>query len=233
MKSKYCIYLLTLHPIFNIEKIPLFEPFDLDNSHLLYTSLLLNHHELLKKAAGNYKIVYCFDESDKDLIPSELCGSGADLIFGNSNHPLFPFDILNERYFPHSEYNIIILSSSIGYRLEDIEKAMCLLGMEDEVLIIGKSTDETVAMIGFNKYNNNLFFPSDLKNLKYEKFLERACFFDNFIYVLNRSFLTINSIKDFKDLYRELSKKESTAYCSQSMHEKFTHLFIEYKEILK
>ncbi len=233
MKSNFCIYLLTLHPVFNKETIPIFDSFDLNNSHLLYTSLLLNHNELLEKAAHNYKIVYCFDESDRDFIPAELCGIEAEIIFGSYDHSLFPFNILNEKYFSHSGNNIIILSNSIGYRHEDIEKAMCLLGMEDEVLIIGKSNDGTVALIGFNSFNPHLFSQLNLIKLSYDNFLARACRFDNFIYLLDRNFLTIDSIKDFKDLYSELSKKESIAYCSQNMHEKFTHLFIEYKEILK
>jgi hypothetical protein len=58
-----------------------------------------------------------------------------------------------------------------------------------------------------------------------------VCRFDYFVNVLNGS-LFIEDINDFKILYRELSKKESLNYCSQNIHEKFTHLFIEYKELL-
>ena len=51
--------------------------------------------------------------------------------------------------------------------------------------------------------------------------------------IFNLIISKFSDIQDFKTLYKELSKKESLIYCSQNMHEKFTHLFIEYKELLK
>jgi hypothetical protein len=55
---------------------------------------------------------------------------------------------------------------------------------------------------------------------------------ENFVHTLN-NFMLIETKDDFIKLYNELSKKESMQYCSQNIHEKFTHLFIEYKELLK
>ena len=66
----------------------------------------------------------------------------------------------------------------------------------------------------------------------YDNLLHKVNRYDNFLYVLNHS-LTVKTVEDFKTLYSELSKKESLAYCSQQMHERFTHLFIEYKDLLR
>ncbi len=37
---------------------------------------------------------------------------------------------------------------------------------------------------------------------------------------------------DFKLLFKELAKKESSNYCGEVMHERFTDLFVAYKELL-
>ena len=45
--------------------------------------------------------------------------------------------------------------------------------------------------------------------------------------------IAVSNINDFKKLYIDLSQKKSNEYCSQQMHERFTHLFVEYKDLLK
>ena len=50
---------------------------------------------------------------------------------------------------------------------------------------------------------------------------------DYLLHVLSEFFI-VNNFEDFKALYNILSKKESLEFCSQEMHEKFTHLFIEW-----
>jgi hypothetical protein len=107
-----------------------------------------------------------------------------------------------------------------------------LLSIEDEAVVIGKTDSGAVAFIGFNTYNGELFGEIDWDNFNYDSFLLYASKHEHFLHVIN-SFLVIKTMEDFKILYMELSKKESLAYCSQDMHEKFTHLFIEYKDLLK
>ncbi len=67
--------------------------------------------------------------------------------------------------------------------------------------------------------------------LDYDTFLLEAGKSDLFLNTLN-GFQLIENFSDFKNLYIELSKKESLSYCSQQMHERFTNLFIEYKDLL-
>ena len=86
--------------------------------------------------------------------------------------------------------------------------------------------------MGFNTFNHELFDEIDWNNFNYDNFLLYTSKHEHFLHVID-NFLVIRNIEDFKDLYKELSKKESLAYCSQIMHEKFTQLFIEYKDLLK
>jgi len=51
-------------------------------------------------------------------------------------------------------------------------------------------------------------------------------------FVLN-NFLKIESLKDFKELYSVLSDKKSENFCTGGIHESFTNLFIEYKDLLQ
>ena len=99
-------------------------------------------------------------------------------------------------------------------------------------MIIGKSINGGVSFIGFNYLNQDLISAIHWDGLEFENLLHKVNKFDNFVYVWDNS-LVVNSGKDFKLLYSELSKKESLEYCSQQMHEKFTHIFIEYKDFLK
>ncbi|HUX61230.1 MAG TPA: hypothetical protein VMV32_07950, partial [Ignavibacteriaceae bacterium] len=99
-------------------------------------------------------------------------------------------------------------------------------------IVIGKSQNNGIAFLGFNSFNNNLFQEIDWDNLHFENLLPMVNKHENFVHVMN-NYISISKLSDFKQLCTELSKKESLSYCNQEMHEKFTHLFIEYKEFLK
>ena len=66
----------------------------------------------------------------------------------------------------------------------------------------------------------------------YEQFLLEAGKNELFINTLD-GFQLIENFNDFNSLYLELSGKESASYCSQESHERFTNLFIEYRDLLK
>lgn len=106
------------------------------------------------------------------------------------------------------------------------------MSIEDEAIVLGRSINESLSFFGFNSFNKEIFEETDLLDLNYDSFLNRAAKYEHFIHVLD-NFMLIKNIEDFKELYYRLSKKESFAYCSQEIHERFTNLFIEYKDLLK
>jgi hypothetical protein len=173
--------------------------------------------------------VFCFDEKDKNHILPEF--SGSNKIFINLKDKSILLKILSEKYFGRFNDNLIIFVNTISISHKDILRYLDLLNREDESFIIGKSHNRKVSYIGFNIYNPELFNQVEATGLKFDNFLHLVCRFDYFVNVLN-GYLFIEDINDFKILYKELSKKESLSYCSQHIHEKFTHLFIEYKELL-
>lgn len=230
IKHNSCIYLIPLFPVFNEDETRLFASFSKENSVHLYTSLYLNIKEITDKLSGSADAVYCFDEKDNDHIINEFFQS--QKVFSNLDNKSLILKLLSEKYFGRFNNNLIIFINTIKISDKDILKYLDLLNREDESFLIGKSQRDKVSFIGFNFYNQEIFSRIDATSLKIDNFLHLVCRYDYFLNVINGS-LFIEDINDFRILYKELSKKESLTYCSHNIHEKFTHLFIEYKELLK
>jgi len=232
MKLNSSIYLISIYPQFNRDLSPKFESFSSDYSLQLYSSLIFNHIEILNSVMKSHHIVYCFDERDKDFLPDKFNESQTDVIFGDTTNRTQILRTLSEKYFGQSGKNLLIFSNSIGMSSADIQRIFNLLSIDDEAVVIGKAKNNKAAFIGFNAFNQELFSDIDWNNCNYDYLLARVNKHENFVHVLD-NFMSINNLEDFKNLYLELSKKESLTYCSPNMHEKFTNLFIEYKELLK
>ncbi len=231
MKSNSTVFLLAVSSLFNKEELLKFEDFDTDNSYLLYSSLLMNHKEILEQTS-NTNLVFCFDEKDKNLLPEEILKGSAEIMFGNTGSKPEFLKIISDKYFEKSANNLLVFSNSIGYTKNDIQKAFDLLAIEDEAIVIGKAGSHNIAFIGFNSFNHDLFVDIAWEGLNYDHLLSKVSKHENYLHVME-NFMSIKKVEDFKNLYVELSKKESLSYCSQSVHERFTNLFIEYKELLK
>jgi hypothetical protein len=230
MKQNSSIYIFSIFPVFNKDSVPNFESFDKEHSSYLHSTLLLNQKELADKLSETSSIHFCFDKNDEGFINYNFSGTD-DITFLDFSDTTVLRN-LSEKYFHKFTNNIIIFSNSIGITSEDLAKTFNLLCMEDEAVVLGKSINQSLSFIGFNSFNSNIFEDLELLNLNYDSFLNRISKFEHFVHVLD-NFMLIKNIDDFKYLYLQLSKKESFAYCSQEIHERFTNLFIEYKDLLR
>ena len=226
------IYLFPLHPVFNSEYAPVFESFDKEHSALLYSALTENYRDIFKSFEGKLNSVFIFDEKDRDFLPEQFRSNELNLFFGDTADKSLILKNLSDKYFNNYSNNLLIFSNSICLTSNDIEQALNLLSIKDEAVVIGKSSSGGVTFLGFNSFNPELFGEIDWNNFDYDNFLLFSSKHEHFLHVID-NFLVISNIEDFRIMYKELSKKESLAYCSQNMHEKFTHLFIEYKDLLK
>ncbi len=230
-KKKNCIYVLSLHPVFNTEAAPQFENLSLRDSILLYSHLLANFIEVFADIDLSFELVFCLNEKDEKYIPKNFFPDDSILFFNTSENINTNLEQLEQNYFSIFENNILIRADVIGVSEKTIQKLFNLLAIEDNVLVIGKSINKKVALLGFNNPEINLLDEMFSAALDYDKFLLEAGKSDMFLNTLN-GFQLIENFNDFKNLYIELSKKESLSYCSQQMHERFTNLFIEYKDLL-
>lgn len=231
-KLNSSIYLFPLHPVFNPEHIPLFENFDSGHSALLYSALTENYKEILEAFEGKLNSVFVFDINDQGFLPGQFNREGLNLFFGDTAGKSQILKNLADKYFSNYTNNLLIFSNSICLTVNDIQQAFNLLSINDEAVVIGKTASDGIAFLGFNTYNHELFDEIKWDNLNYNNLLLYISKHEHFLHVVD-NFLVIRNIEDFKNLYKELSKKESLTYCSQTMHEKFTQLFIEYKDLLK
>lgn len=230
-KKKNCIYILSLHPVFNGEAAPKFENLSLRDSILLYNNLLVNFIEIFAGTDLRFELVFCLNKKDENYIPRNFFSDDSVIFFNTSENIKFNLEWLEQNYFSIFENNILIRADVIGVSEKTIQKIFNLLAIEDDVLVIGKSINKKVALLGFNNLKTNLLNEMFSAVLEYDKFLLEAGKSDLFLNTLN-GFQQIENFHDFKNLYIELSKKESLSYCSQQMHERFTNLFIEYKDLL-
>ena len=230
-KKKNCIYVLSLHPVFNGKAAPKFENLSLQDSTILYSHLLANFIEIFASTDLSFELVFCLNEKDENYIPRNFFPDDSIIFFNTSESVISNIERLEEKYFSIFENNILIRANVIGLSEKTIQKIFNLLAIEDDVLVIGKSINKKVTLLGFNKLEINLLDEMFSTVLDYDKFLLEAGKSDLFLNTLN-GFQLIENFSDFKNLYIELSKKESLSYCSQQMHERFTNLFIEYKDLL-
>jgi len=231
-KSNSCIFLLPLFPFYNKSKVPSFEQMTREHSSLLFSALYENYREVFNEIKDDCTLVYLLDENDKDDKPDYIKESIPEISWVNTDSLNNEIKNLNDRYFKRYHNNLMIFSHSIGISPSDIKKIFSLLEIEDESVFIGRGNDERISLLGFNSYNEDLFGNIKEDRNHYNEMLIKAGKEENFVHTLN-NYMLIETREDFIKLYNELSKKESLQYCSQTIHEKFTHLFIEYKELLK
>lgn len=230
-KKKNCIYVLCHIPVFNGEAAPKFENLSLRDSNLLYSHLLANFIEMFTDSDLKFELVFCLNEKDDNYIPGNFFPDESIIFIKTSENNNSNLELLGKNYFSNFENNILIRADVIGISEITIQKIFNLLTIEDDVLVIGKSTNKKVALLGFNNLEINILDEMFSTAPDYDNFLIEAGKSDLFLNTLN-GFQLIENFSDFKNLYIELSKKESLTYCSQQMHERFTNLFIEYKDLL-
>lgn len=231
-KSNSCICIIPLFSFFDTTQVSVFETMTKEDSSLLYSILYENYTELLNEIKDICTVIYFLDENDKENIPDFMKDKFSEINWINTASLNSEIKYLNDKLFKKFHNNLISFSHSIGVSSADIKKIFSLLEIEDESVLLGRGNDERIALLGFNSYNEKLLGNIVDDRNHYNEMLIKAGKEENFVHTLN-NFLLIETKDDFIKLYDELSKKESLQYCNQSIHEKFTHLFIEYKGLLK
>lgn len=198
----------------------------------LAATLYLNILENLYGKEDKIDIYCIWDESEKDNLPDELKNDNRKIIFKDLSNKKILFEKLSSKEFLMYKNNVIVLSDAIDIRPSDYEQYFNLLNIEDESLVIAKDKENNIAVLGFNNYSEEIISNLVLSGFDYNNFLSRIKSCEHFIHIVN-DVLLIRSIINFKQLYLQLSQKKSIEYCSQQMHERFTHLFVEYKDLLK
>ena len=148
---------------------------------------------------------------------------------------LSPRVLLSEniiKEFNNHKYNMLVSGNVVDIRSSDFDKYVNLLGIDEKTILISKSSPDTISVFGFCGYSESLLGYFVESELSLQNFLSFNTSCEYYI-TMAKDIFTVNALNDFKRLYSDLSQKSSLEYCSQEMHERFTHLFVEYKDLLK
>lgn len=217
--------------IFNPDRTIQLDYFSIEHSLLLKSLLVQNTIEQLQNNYPEIGINVLLNSEDRNFIPDFLLSDFIQLIYWQRLDQPFISEII-ESYFSNNLDKIIFHNLSIGFSSTDINKTSSLLSQQDNNIVFGKSESEFIPFLAFCNIDVDTLTEFVNPDFHYDKFLSIVNRNDHFINILS-NFMLINNFKNFNKLYHELSKKESEAYCSQKMHEQFTNLFIEYKELLR
>ncbi|QQS37433.1 MAG: hypothetical protein IPM56_05610 [Ignavibacteriales bacterium] len=232
MKRNSSIFLFSKEPIFNPQKQRNYSFLREFDSLALNSTLFTTNFQNLYTLNPRLNLTLCFDNADKNYVPSEILKANITTLYSDMNDPESCLKVLSEKYFSFTPKNLMIFSHTIGISLSHIQKIFGLLSKDDETLVVGTGDDGTISLLGFNNFNRDFFGDFQKESLTVDNLLRRVEPSRYFIFMM-KNFINVLTLDDFKLLYKDLSRRESWTYCSQEMHERFTNLFIEYKELLR
>lgn len=208
-----------------------FDALSQEDLQLLYSTLLLNLINNFEQRDFNSDFFVFINENDIDDIQNEI------VAFNLSRHEIFTYKI-NDGFslvfdkIKNARQSIIVYADVMGFGIASVREFLKLLNSDDNTIVIGTSVNQSICVLGFNHQTDDLQLAIQNSERNYSKLLSLLKAEDHFIHTIN-GFIRVNDIESFKELYNNLSHKKSIEYCSQEMHEKFTHLFVEYKDLLK
>lgn len=229
--TKNSVIIVADTSIMNPSEIIPYHNLSIKYSVFLNTLLFLNWIEILSEDKEHFSMIALLNEKDKEYLPKYFLPQDAATIFYTESHLSEISDHLLKQTSDINSKVIILFYNSIGFKLNEISRALNLIQTDEPSLVIGKSSRDRIVFtctLGVNKEFVDPLFDTKRINAEYLNAISSK---DIFIHTLD-GFLSINDFEDIKKLYIELSKKESLLYCSQKMHESFNDLFIEYKELL-
>jgi len=198
----------------------------------LAVTLYLNILENLDGKKDKLDIYCIWDVNKKENLPEELKNSNYNFIFVDVAKQKELFEKLSAKEFSSHKNNLVVFSDVINLKPNDYDQCFKLLSAENESLVIAKNKEDNIAAFGFNKYSEDIFRGLISSKFNYNDFLGKIKSCEHFMHIVS-DVLLVRNINNFKQLYLELSQKKSLIYCSQQIHERFTHLFVEYKDLLK
>jgi len=227
------VFFVLPNPVFNQDYCQLYPHFTKSDSSFLYVTLLENLYEIFSRLFPKTDIFVCLNEKDQEILsrntPSPFISDNlfyfSETVFTNEFVSIF------DKRKSEAKNFIFVHPDFVGLTGTDILQILDLLLIEDDVLILKKTLHKKIALFATNKFQDDIARVIHQKNFACDSALKKLCGLDYQLYKLKNVFSLVHT-NDFKELYQMLSRKENYACCSKQMHDRFTHLFIEYKELL-
>lgn len=221
-------------PVFNQFEVGHFEGFDKGSSSSLWKNLLINQIEVISSLKSEYNIFALFHQFD-------IGAHGLD--------ELQKFDKLDVLFFEDGDQGeilreiteesrgtqkplLVVNPLMMGLNNRDYSDLIKLLESEEEITTIIRSVNGYISVVGFNYFEQRQTPIISNLDQHYNKLLPMIMELDSKP-ILQSGGIVVKNAHDFSELYNFLSSKESVKACSYEMHDRFTELFVEYKDYLQ
>lgn len=231
MATKNNVIIVPPTPVYNTDSVPVFENFTPEDSALLYSTLYSNYIDVLSRFNGNIDSTFIFDSRDMEFLPENISQSPRCKFYENGEKWNLVSSVSSKIINQEGTNLLVFFSHSIGISPARINSLFNLLNNDDNNIVAGISSQDKLAFYGINHFDPLLFEEINPFTSGRDDFLRMAGKMNNYLFALD-GFFTVETLDDFRELYKLLSTKESIEYCSHEIHEQFTNLFIEYKELL-
>jgi len=233
MTNSTNVFFVLPEPIFNKEACQAFPDFSKKDSSFLYVTQLHNLYEIFFSIFPKENLFICLNEKDKESFSNDttLTLPSENIFYFDEN--MFPAQCSSifEKRNQAAKNFIFVRPDFVGLTTSDILQTLDLFLLEDDVLVLMQSTHKKNVFFACNKFRAEIPALLYKKNYHGDSALKKLCGLEYQFYNLKNVFSLVHAT-DFKELYQLLSRKENYSYCSQPMHNRFTHLFIEYKELI-
>jgi hypothetical protein len=230
MNNLICI--VSYDCIFNPSKVKIFENLSLNDSIFFYTLLFANYIELLMEDRLNTDIIFFLNKIDEEFLDKKIFPEKINYYFLEFGKHHSVFENIEKKYFINYKNILLLHSKTIGIKLKDLSRVFRLLSGNEENVVLGKSKTNELVFSAHNRILKSEFESFLFNKNSFDEHLIEITRNDSYINIMD-TFFSFSNFADFKILYKELSTKDSLQYCGESMHERFTNLFIEYKDQLK
>jgi hypothetical protein len=220
-------------PVFNQFEVTSFEGFDKGNSSALWKNLLINQIEVISSLNSEYSVVALFHQFDigaEGLDELQRFENIEVLFFEEGHHSEVLREIIEETR-GNQKSLLVVNPLMMGLKKSDYSELIKLLTLEEEISATVRSTNGYISTIGFNYFESGQIGIISNLHEHYNKLLPLILNLDSKP-LLSTGGLIVKNAHDFKELYNFLSRKESSEACSYKMHDRFTELFVEYRDHL-
>jgi hypothetical protein len=220
-------------PVFNQFEVGNFEGFDKSSSSSLWKNLLINQIEVISLLKSDFTIFALFHQFDigaDGLDELQRFDNIEVLFFEEGNQGEILREIIEETR-GNQKPLMVVNPLMMGLNIKIYENLIKLLESEEEISAVIRSVNGFISAIGFNYFEQRQTLVIANLHQHYNKLLPLIMELDSKP-LLQSGGIVVKNAHDFKELYIFLSSKESVHACSYEMHDRFTELFVEYKEYL-
>ncbi len=138
---------------------------------------------------------------------------------------------LIEKQLKTEEKFFITKSNSFGFFPALFAGLKNYLEIEEDVCVLYASKSERLCALGATRFEDSLLQFLDDRHTK-QDFVYSMDSPDRY-YIFQNNLFVVDTVADFRELYRRLSHRENIHLCSKYFYDQFTEIFIEFKELLK